>query len=87
MQLKFGGLVASMTKTEFAVLVTMVNLFLFTFLVILVNEYFFSLAMTEEIIKSDGIKTQQGIILSEITYLFQEIHKLKQKFNDSLNID
>ena len=87
MQLKFGGLVASMTKTEFAVLVTMVNLFLFTFLVILVNEYFFSLAMTEESMKTDSIKTQQKIFQSEITYLFQEVHKLKQKFNDSLNFD
>ena len=70
-----------MSKTEIAILVTMVNLLLFMLLVILVNEYMFSLAISEEIIKSDGIKAQQGIILPEITYLFEEVYKLKQKLN------
>ena len=68
-----------MSKTEIAILVTMVNLLLFMLLVILVNEYMFSLAISEEILKSDGIKAQQGIILTEITYLFEEVYKLKQK--------
>ena len=70
-----------MSKTEIAILVTMVNLLLFMLLVILVNEYMFSLAISEEILKSDGIKAQQGIILTEITYLFEEVYKLKQKLN------
>lgn len=70
-----------MSKTEIAILVTMVNLLLFMLLVILVNEYMFSLAISEEILKSDGIKAQQGIILTEITYLFEDVYKLKQKLN------
>ena len=70
-----------MSKTEITILVTMVNLLLFMLLVILVNEYMFSLAISEEILKSDGIKAQQGIILTEITYLFEEVYKLKQKLN------
>ena len=75
------GLVASMSKTEIAILVTMVNLLSFMLLVILVNEYVFSLAISEEILKSDSIKAQQGIIRTEITYLFEEVYKLKQKLN------
>ena len=71
-----------MSKTEIAILVTMVNLLLFMLLVILVNEYMFSLAISEEILKSDGIKAQQGIILTEITYLFEEVYKLKQKLKN-----
>ena len=70
-----------MSKTEIAILVAMVNLLLFMLLVILVNEYMFSLAISEETLKSDSIKAQQGIILTEITYLFEEVYKLKQKFN------
>lgn len=70
-----------MSKTEIAILVTMVNLLLFMLLVILVNEYMFSLAISEETLKSDSIKAQQGIILTEINYLFEEVYKLKQKFN------
>ena len=76
-----------MSKTEIAILVTMVNLLLFMLLVILVNEYMFSLAISEEILKSDGIKAQQGIILTEITYLFEEVYKLKQKLNDTHQIE
>ena len=70
-----------MSKTEIAILVAMVNLLLFMLLVILVNEYMFSLAISEETLKSDSIKAHQGIILTEITYLFEEVYKLKQKFN------
>ena len=72
-----------MSKTEIAILVTMVNLLLFMLLVILVNEYIFNLAISEETLKSDSIKAQQGIILTEITYLFEEVYKLKQKLNGS----
>lgn len=70
-----------MSKTEIAILVAMVNLLLFMLLVILVNEYMFSLAISEETLKSDSIKAHQGIILTEISYLFEEVYKLKQKFN------
>ena len=77
------GLVASMSKTEIAILVTMVNLLLFMFLVILVNEYLVSLTISEETLKADGIKAQLGIIRTEITYLFEKVYKLKQKLNNT----
>ena len=43
------------------------------------SQYMFSLVVSEETLKSDSIKAQQGIILTEITYLFEEVYKLKQK--------
>lgn len=77
------GLVASMSKTEVTILVTMVNLLLFMLLAIIVNEYIFSLVISEETVKSDGIKAQQGMFLAEMTYIFEEVYKLKQKFNET----